>query len=55
VTLTPVDVNENGEPVFTALWDGTWTIVGGDGRVANATGSCELTAENLPFAFNDPF
>ena len=61
VTLTPVDVNENGEPIFTALWDGTWTVVptadGGNntGRFENATGSYELEAENLPFAFSDPF
>lgn len=54
-TLTPVGVNGNGEPVFTAVWDGTWTVVGGTGRFSNASGAYELYAENLPFAFSDPY
>ena len=55
VTLTLVDVREDGEPVFTALWNGTWTVTGGSGRFANATGAYELTAVNEPFAFSDEF
>lgn len=58
VTLTPVGLTDSGEPVFTALWDGTWTVIPGGantGRFENASGTFELTAENLPFAFSDPF
>lgn len=55
VTLTPVAQRANGEFVFTALWDGTWTVVGGTGRFEKASGAYELTAVNEPFAFSDPF
>ena len=61
VTLTQVAETSSGEPIYTAIWDGTWTVVptseGGQntGRFINTTGSYELTAENSPFAFSDPF
>lgn len=46
---------ETGEPIFTAVWDGEWFIVGGTGRFANATTvSIRMIAENLPFKFSDP-
>jgi hypothetical protein len=61
VTLTEVDETPSGEPIYTSVWDGTWSVVptsdGGNntGRFVNATGAFELTATNFPFAFSDPF
>lgn len=58
LTLEPIGVTSGGEVIFTALWDGTWSVVPdgeNTGRFANASGSYELTAENLPFTFSDPY
>lgn len=44
VTLIPLGGN-----LFSAEWDGDWTIVGGTKRFANASGTVQLRAVNEPF------